>query len=337
MDVAAFTAFTGPDGVELIEQPRPDPGPNEAIIDVKACAINRHDLWILQGESAMIDTDQLPFVTGLDVAGVVDAIGSNVGSVAEGDRVVLCPNETCGECRFCFDGPESQCASFSLYHGGLAEYAGVQASRLIHLPDSISFQTAAALPTAYMTAFQMLRRGNVGPGDLVFIPGVTGGVGVASVQLAALNGASTIGTSRSESKLSQVDALGLDYAISDADPEGIKKSVREIGTPDVMIDHLGGAFTELGQSVIRRGGRIVICGRTAGNWASIHLSDLFLNHKQLIGSTMGTQTDLERLVSLVETGQLSPVIDRTYALESTAEAFASMEQRSAVGKIIVTP
>ncbi|WP_332899269.1 alcohol dehydrogenase catalytic domain-containing protein [Haladaptatus sp. CMSO5] len=336
MRVAAFTELTGPEGVGIVEQPNPEPGPGEAVIDVEACAINRHDLWILEGDSAMVATDDLPFVSGLDVAGVVREIGVGVENIAPGDRVVLCPNETCGTCRFCREGPENLCESYSLYHGGLAEQALVTADRLVPLPDNVETTTAAAIPTAYMTAFRMLKRAEVGPGDLVFVPGATGGVGVATVQLASIFGARTVGTSSSDSKLAQLNALGLDHAIQGTDPDELAAAVEAIGTPDAVINHLGGAYTKLGLGLLRRGGRMVICGRTAGNTSEINIPDLFLGHKRVIGSTMGTQGDLESLLSLVASGDLEPEIDETYPLEETGAAFASMQERDAVGKLVVT-
>lgn len=336
MKAAAFAELTGPDGVSIVEQPTPEPGTGEAIVDVEACSINRHDLWILEGDSAMVDADDLPFVTGLDVAGVVRAVGEDVGGIETGDRVVLCPNQTCGTCRYCREGPENLCSSFSLYHGGLAESARVRADRLIPISEGVDFVSAAALPTAYLTAYHMLKRAEVGPTDLVFVPGVTGGVGVASVQLADVLGARTVGTSSSARKLDRVEDLGLDYRVQATDPDEIREAVLEIGRPDAVIDHLGGQYTGLGQSVLRRGGRHVVCGRTAGNQAEITISDLFLQHKRLIGSTMGTQTDLEGLVDLVETGELAPEIDETYPLEETGAAFAAMLDRDSVGKLVVT-
>ena len=335
MYTAAFTTLTGPDGVELVEQPTPDPGPGEAVVDVEACAINRHDLWILQGDSAMVSTDELPFVSGLDVAGVVDAVGEGAG-VDPGDRVVLCPNETCGACRCCREGPENRCESYSLYHGGLAERAVVDADRLLVLPDSVDTTTAAALPTAHMTAYYMLRRASVEPGDLVFVPGVTGGVGVATVQLADVRGARTGGTSSSARKLDQVEALGLDHAIEATDPEEIRERVRAVGTPDVAINHLGGAYTGVGLDLLRRGGRMLVCGRTAGSTSEINIPELFLGHKRVEGSTMGTQHDLDRLVDLVATGELTPAVDATYPLAETGAAFAAMQARDSVGKLVVT-
>jgi NADPH2:quinone reductase len=337
MRVAAFSELTGPDGVSISNQPTPDPERGEAVVSVEACAINRHDLWILEGDSAMVDADDLPFVTGLDVAGTVDAVGEGVTAVEPGDRVVLCPNETCGTCRYCREGPENLCENFSLYHGGLAEAARVQADRLVTLPDGVGTVEAAALPTAYMTAFHMLRRVEAGPGDLVFIPGVTGGVGVAGVQLAAALGADSVGTSSSQAKLERVESLGLDHAIESTDPDEIRAAVTDIGTVDGVLNHLGGEYTQLGLDVLRRGGRMAVCGRTAGGTSEIDIPDLFLGHKRIIGSTMGTQGDLERLVGLVADGELTPEIDETYSLEETSAAFAAMQDRDSVGKLVVTP
>jgi NADPH:quinone reductase-like Zn-dependent oxidoreductase len=319
-----------------MDQPTPEPGPGEAVVDVEACAINRHDLWILEGDSAMVETDDLPFVTGLDVAGEVRAVGDGVTGVDPGDRVVLCPNQTCGSCRFCREGPENLCESFWLYHGGLAEAARVSADRLVRLPENVGTTEAAALPTAYMTAYHMLRRAEVGPTDLVFVPGATGGVGVAAVQLAGVVGATAIGTSSSASKLDRVEALGLDHAIQGTDPDELRPAVETIGRPDAVINHLGGEYTELGQDVLRRGGRMVICGRTAGGRSEIDVADLFLSHKRIIGSTMGTQTDLETLVELVADGELAPEIDDTYPLAETGAAFDAMQNRDSVGKLVVT-
>lgn len=337
MRIAAFSELIGPEGVAILDRPTPEPGPGEATVDVEACSINRHDLWILEGDSAMVDTDDLPFVSGLDVAGVVREVGDGVEDVEPGDRVVLCPNETCGRCRFCREGPENRCERFSLYHGGLADVACVDADRLVSLPESVDTTTAAALPTAYLTAQHMLRQAEVGSGDLVFVPGVTGGVGVAGVQLADVLGARTIGTSSSAAKLERLEGLGLDHAVEGVDPDALRSEIEAIGTADAVLNHLGGAYTDLGLDLLRRGGRMVVCGRTASNESTIDIPDLFLGHKRVIGSTMGTQPELETLVELVAGGDLVPEIDRTYSLEETGEAFAAMQERETVGKIVVTP
>lgn len=337
MRVAAFNDLSGPDGVSIINRPIPEPGRREAVVSVEACSINRHDLWILEGDSAMVDTDDLPFVSGLDVAGTVRDVGDDVPDIEPGDRVVLCPNETCGTCRYCREGPENLCENFSLYHGGLAEAARVQADRLVPLPDSVGMVEAAALPTAYMTAYHMLRRVEAGPTDVVFIPGVTGGVGVAGVQLVAVLDARSVGTSSSRAKLDRLESLGLDHPVEGTDPNDIRDLVADIGPVDGVLNHLGGAYTQLGLDVLRRGGRMAVCGRTAGGTSEIDIPDLFLGHKHVIGSTMGTQGDLETLVELVADGAFTPEIDETYSLERTDAAFATMQDRESVGKLVVTP
>lgn len=337
MRVAAFTDLGGPDGVTVQETDDPEPGSGEVVLAVEACSINRHDLWILEGDSAMVDTDDLPFVTGLDVAGVVREVGNDVESVSSGDRVVLCPNQTCGVCRYCREGPENLCRQFSLYHGGLAEQALIEADRLVALPETVGWSAAAAIPTAYMTAYHMLRRADVSAGDLVFVPGATGGVGVASIQLIDALGARSIGTTTSSAKADRLAEISADHVIESGDIETIREKVTEIGEPDAVLNHLGGEYTEMGLDVLRRGGRMVVCGRTAGDTSDIDVSGLFLGHKRVIGSTMGTQPDLATLVQLAADGAFDPVIGDEYSLDEAGQAFADMQNRDAFGKLIVRP
>jgi NADPH2:quinone reductase len=336
MRVAAFTDLGGPEGVEVIERDDPKPSEGEAVVDVRACSVNRHDLWILEGESPLVNESTLPFVSGLDVAGVVSETGDGA-SVSEGDRVVLCPNQTCGECEFCREGPENLCQSFMLYHGGLAERACVSGSRLIELPDDVSFREASALPTSYLTAWHMLRKADVSAGDTVFVPGATGGVGVATVQLCDVIGAETVGTSTSPEKLKRLGELGCDHTVESGDADEIKREVRSIGQVDAAINHLAGEFTQKALEVTKRGGTQVICGRTAGPTSEFFAPKFFLQQQEIVGSTMGTQPELEKLVGLVADGRLEPVVGGTYALDGTREAFADMDDRTAFGKLVVEP
>lgn len=337
MRAAVFTAFGGPDDIAVSEVPDPEPGPTDVLVDVAAAAVNHHDLWLLRGEAGL-DADDLPFVSGVDVAGTVAAVGDDVSELTPGDRVVLCPNQTCGSCRQCREGPENRCAEYDLFHGGFAEQFAAPADRLIPIPDGVSFETAAAIPVSYLTAFHMLGQAETAPGDRVFVPGATGGVGVAAIQLAAVLGAESIGTSSSRAKLDRLEAATpVDHVVHAADPDPIATAVEAIGPVDVTINHLGGAFTDLGMSVLRRGGRMVVCGRTAGGTSEIDVRDLYWRHKRVIGSTMGTQPELERLIDLAGRGALEPVIGDEYALEETAQAFRDMQERDAFGKLIVVP
>lgn len=337
MRAVGFESLEGPSGIDVIDRPWPTAGPGEAVVEVSACSINRHDLWILNGDSAMVGTDDLPFVSGLDVAGEVTAVGEGVEAIAPGDRVLLCPNQTCGTCRRCRTGPETQCASFSLFHGGFAEAIRVDAARLLRIPDGVSSTRAATLPTAYLTAFRMLRIAGCGPGDRVFIPGVTGGVGIAGVQLASLAGARTIGTSSSSQKLGTMRELGLDVPIEGTDPDSIENAMSDVEPVDIGLDHLGGPYTALTQRLLCRGGVIVICGRTVDSTAPIDVPRLFLEQQRIHGSTMGTQPELERLLGLLGSGMLDPVVDRTFPLSAAEAAFQRMADRAHVGKIVLKP
>ncbi|MFB6107029.1 MAG: alcohol dehydrogenase catalytic domain-containing protein [Halobacteriaceae archaeon] len=337
MRAAAFTDLVGPSGVETVELPDPEPGPGEAVVEMRACSLNHHDLWILRGGSVMVDPSDLPFVSGLDLAGVVDEVGPDVTGVEPGDRVLLCPNETCGTCRYCREGPENLCANYSLYHGGFAERAAVEADRLVALPDGVDFETAAALPTAYMTAYRMLARADVEPGDTVFVPGAAGGVGVAAVQLAAVLGAESIATSSKAAKCDRLAGLGADHVVEAGDIEAVREAVESAGlVPDAAVNHLGGEWSALSLDLLARGGRMVVCGRTAGDVSEFDVAQLFRQHQHVRGSTMGTQTDLERVVDLVDRGAFDPPVGGTYPLDDADEAFAAMQERTAFGKLLLT-
>ncbi len=335
MRVAAATTLEEPSAIDVAHRPDPTPGRGEAVVRVEAASLNHRDLWKL--EDGRLSEADLPFVPGGDLAGTVAETGEGVTTVAEGDRVVLCPLLTCGECRPCRDGPENRCENYDSYDGAFAERALVDASRLVHLPDSVSAVDAAALPIAYVTAYRMLQRGDVSPGDRVFVPGATGGVGIAAVQLADLMGAETIGTSSSADKLERVEREGLDHAIHTADPDEIRAAIEEIGDVDATINHLGGPYTRVGAAVLRTDGAMVICGRTAGQYPEFDARDLYFGHKRILGSTLGTQSDLERLVGFVADGRLEPVVGEQYSLAETASAVRDMESRDLVGKLVIRP
>lgn len=342
MQVAEITEFGGPDGVTIRTIDTPEPAPGEVVLDVEACGLNHHDLWILKGELGATE-EMLPFVTGAEIAGVVEAIGTDTEpEVAVGDRVMLYPLLTCGTCRYCREGPENLCEDGELYHGGLAEKVLIGADyvdqgRLVPLPTGVSSAQAATLSAAYTTTWHALRRADVSAGDLVFIPGATGAVGAAAIQLLDLLGARSIGTSRSEAKLDRVTDLGLDHAIHASDPETLVDDVLEIGEPDVMLNHLGGTYTDFGVRVLRRGGTMVVIGQTTGAVSEINIGEMYRSHIDILGSSAGTQHEAERLVQLVDADEISPVIDREYPLVETRQAFRDLDTADMVGNIVITP
>jgi NADPH2:quinone reductase len=335
MRAAVFTAVGGPDVIEIQDQRDPTAGPGEAIVRVEACGLNRHDYWIL-AEGRGIGAGDPPFVSGVDLAGVVESVGEDA-AVDPGTRVVLCPNETCGHCRYCREGPENMCEAFSLYHGGLAEYAKVPADRLVELPEGLSTAAAAVLPVGHMTAWRMLQNADTGPGDLVFVPGATGSVGVATVQLADAIGARTVVSSSSAEKLAGLEELGADHTVEGRDTDRLEAAVSDIGEVDVAVNYLGGEYSQLCLSVLRRGGTMVSCGSTAGTESTIPIRSMYIEHQRIVSSSMGTQGDLETAVDLAAAGEFDPVVGAEFSLEETADAFRTVRDSDVLGKVLVRP
>lgn len=336
MRAAVFTEFSGPDAIEVGDRPTPTPEAGEVRIRTEGASVNRHDLKILT-DGVGIGASDAPFVSGVDVAGVVDAVGPGVEGVEEDDRVVRCPNVTCGRCRPCREGPENRCERFSLDHGGFAEFVCAPAERLVPLPESFPFEAAATLPVAYMTAYRMMQRADVAPGDRVFVPGAAGSVGVAAVALLAAIGTRSVASSSSAEKCDRLVDTGADEVVETDDPDALREAVEEVGEVDAVLDHLGGPFTQVGLDVLRRGGSVAICGQTAGERPTIDLPDLYLAHHTVAGSTMGTQGDLKTAVSLAADGHLDPPVGATYSLDETADAFRDLAGRRSFGSLVVVP
>lgn len=337
MRAATFSGLTGPDDVAITQLPDPQLDANEVAIGIEAASINRHDLRILEGESNWVDESDLPFVAGADIAGRVRETGEAVNNVSTGDRVVHCPVRTCGACEYCFDGPENRCERFDMFHGGLAELAVVPSKRLLIIPENVTMEAAASLPIAYMTAWHMLRRVKASVDDLVFIPGATGDVGIAAIQLVNAIGARSIATTTSERKANRLEAIGADHVVIAADPSDMNSKTQEIGEPDVALNHLGGEYVNMGLELLSQGGRMAICGRTTGDWSEIHTKHLYRTHKQIVGSAAGTQSDLEKMVGLTSRGEISPIIGECYELNEAADAFRDMKQGEIFGSQVILP
>jgi len=336
MRAAIYPDSDDPADLAVESVPDPDPDPGQAVVRVEACSVNHRDLWKLEGTRETHDR----FVGGADVAGVVERVEPNperTPPVEPGDRVLLCPLSTCGTCRYCREGPENFCAEYDSYDGGFAERAVVEADRLLLVPDGVDFVAASTLPVAYMTAWRMLERAGVTAGDRVFVPGATGGVGIATIQLAGLRGAETVGTSTSPRKLDRLRKLGCDHTLETGDPDELVDRVGNIGPVDATINHLGGEFGPAGMEVLRRGGTQVVCGRTAGDTTEVDLWDTYWNHKALLGSTLGTQPDLRRVLAFLADDTIDAVVADTYPLAETGEAFLDMTHRDLFGKAVITP
>lgn len=326
----------------LTDAPVPGPGPNEVRIAVRACGLNHLDLWAEQGELPI--TIQLPRVQGCEIAGEIDGIGPQVTAWKRGERVAVQSNIFCGKCEYCTRGEESQCLANIMLgvqiDGGFAEYVVVPERALVKLPESVDFQTSAALTLAGSTAMHMLTdRTNVRAGDWVLVIAGASGVGSAAIQIARGLGARVISTGSTSEKRELAKKLGAEAVLDTSAPDWpaeVRKLTAKRGV-DVVIEHVGGTVLQQVFSCLARGGTVVTCGATAGRNVQIDLWPLFVKQQLLIGSYGRNRADFVQTLAWAATGKLKPVIDTIFPLARAAEAFARLRNRQALGKLMLIP
>jgi alcohol dehydrogenase len=231
--------------------------------------------------------------------------------------------------------------------GGLAERVKVSAAQLLRLPDDVSYETAAALPVAYGTAYRMMvARGKIAAGEKVLILGASGGVGTCCVQLAKLAGAHVVVAASSEDKLARLKALGADDGINYKSDDFMKEVHRRYGKPkffggasgvDVVVNFTGGDTWVKSLRCLKLGGRLLTCGATAGYSPTEDLRFIWTFELQVLGSNGWERDDIVKLFDLVEAGKLQVLIDKTYPLEQASEAVRVIEDRAVFGKVVVAP
>jgi 2-desacetyl-2-hydroxyethyl bacteriochlorophyllide A dehydrogenase len=342
MNAVQLISHGAPGELRLGEVPDPAPGPKEALIRVRACGLNRLDLWAEEGKLPI--RIELPLIPGCELAGEIVRTGSHSQEWHAGDRVAVQSNLFCGECEFCLQGEESECLNSRLLgvqrDGGFAEQVAVPWSALVPVPDGVDFDTAAALTLAASTAMHMLcNRVEVRSGDWVLVMGAASGVGSAAIQIAKQLGGYVISTGSTERKRQLGLSLGADHVV-DSNQEDWPAEVRKITQKRgvrVVIDHLGGevllqAFTCLG-----RGGTIVTCGATVGRDVSIKLWPFFVKEHRLVGSYGRNRADMIATLEWAAEGKLKAVVDSIFPLADTAQAYAKLRQREVLGKVLVKP
>jgi NADPH:quinone reductase-like Zn-dependent oxidoreductase len=320
----------------------PVPGPEEVVVRVEGCGLNRLDLWVEEGGLPV--PVELPRTPGCEIAGEVDTVGRRVMGWKRGDRVVVQSNLFCGRCEFCGRGEESLCLNGELLgvqrDGGLAEFVLVPARALVRLPDNVEYTTAAALGLAGTTALHMLTsRATVRAGDWVLVMAAASGVGSAAIQIARHLGARVISTASTEPKRELAEKLGAEAVVDLGDsgwPTEVRRLTGKHGV-DLVVEHLGGTVLEQCFHCLARGGTIVTCGATNAKEVSLNLWPFFVKQQRLIGSYGRNRSDLEKaLVATVE-GWLRPVIDSVLPLAQAEEGFHRLRERKVLGKIVCVP
>src|SRR5271168_2482282 len=340
MKAIVFEKHGAPEVLHYTDAPTPTIRPSEVLVRVKACALNHLDLWVRRGLPGV--PIPLPHIPGSDVAGEVAEVGADVTTVRPGQKVVLAPGVTCGKCPACISGQDNRCRSFTnlgyMIDGGCAEFVKVPEVNCVAYPENLSFAEAASIPLVFQTAWHMLlSRAELQPGEDVLILGAGSGVGSAAIQIAKFFGARVIATAGSEEKMVKAKELGADYLINHK-TQKIRDEVRRITSKrgvDVVFEHVGIATWEDSLASMAPSGRLVTCGATTGYDAKVDLRFLFSRQLSLLGSYMGTKSELHTVMRLVAGGRLKPIVDRVFPLAEAAAAHAYLESGAQFGKVVL--
>ena len=313
----------------------PDPVVVEGhvVIRVGATSFNYHDVFTVRGMPGI--KVPMPMIIGLDLAGEILEVGAGVSGWKKGDRVLVNPlNKQKG-------------LMGEMMHGGLAEKCLVAADQLIAMPDNVSYEQAASLPVAYGTAHRMIITHNtIKKGDKVLVLGASGGVGTGCVLLAKMLGAEVIACASSADKIQRLQDLGADHVINYKDTDFSKWAIEKFGKPqrrnneggvDVVINFTGGDTWGPTLRCVKRGGKILVCGATAGYDPKEDLRYVWSFELQIIGSNSFYDENLKALMDMIAQGTMKPVIDEVLPLERAAEGLRLIENREVFGKVIIKP
>ena len=336
----------GPVDVLQYHEDFPDPvaGRDEVIVDIKYCGINHLDIWTRQGIGAAAGKKiRLPHICGCDIVGTTPAI--------KGQRVMIYPGVFCGKCRYCTSSSnnnngnnkrENLCNQFAIiggfsdYNGGYAEHVAVPEKNVIRLPSALEDEAAATLAVSYLTAWNMLQTNGASRKKKILVYGASGGVGMATIQLAKALGATVITTVSGNSKHDFAKKLGAHYII-DRTRQDIADEVKKIVSAgvDIVIDHVGAATWATSIASLRQGGRMAVCGMTSGNEATVPVRMFYTKQIVMVGSLLGTRAQLQELINFVMRKKIQPVIDSVFPLQDAKEAQKKMEAGMHTGKILL--
>jgi len=321
----------------IFEANWPDPvaGPDDVVLEVKACTLNYHDLFTLRGMPGI--KLNLPLIMGIDVAGVVASVGANVTDWQAGDRVLVDP----------FD-PVTGSLLGERADGGLAELVKVPAKQLLSLPDEVSFAEGACLPVAYGTAYRMMvTRGQLKAGEKVLILGASGGVGTCCVQLANMAGCHIVVAASSEEKIERLKQLGAADGVNYVTDDWMRQVQKKYGKArfggvgaagmDVVVNFTGGDTWVPSLRCLTNNGRLLTCGATAGFDPKEDIRYIWTFELNIIGSNGWLREDLTSLLDLVRQKKLKPVVSETLELSQTRSAFELLQNRKVFGKIVIVP
>lgn len=340
MKAIVFQQHGGPEVLKYADAPEPTLHANDVLVRVKACALNHLDLWVRRGLPNV--PIPLPHIPGSDIDGEIAKIGADVTTIRVGQKVVLAPLVSCGKCPACIAGLDNRCRQATnlgyMIDGGCAEFVRAPEVNCLPYPENLKWEEAASVPLVFQTAWHMLvSRSELQPGEDVLILGAGSGVGSAAIQIAKFFGARVITTAGSDEKLAKAKELGADHLIN-YKTQKIRDEVRRVTNKrgvDVVFEHVGTATWEDSFASLAPSGRLVTCGATTGYDAKVDLRFLFSRQLSLLGSYMGTKSELQTVMKLVAAGKLKPVVDRVFPLAEAAAAHAYLESSAQFGKVVL--
>lgn len=332
----------GTDKLIYIEShPEPEIKANEVLVQIKATSVNRADLVIRGGYPGL--QLNFPHILGGDIAGVIAKTGSDVKGFKEGERVVAWSIVSEADDDWAKKGKAGQSISWQYFgmhrNGSYAEYAAVPESSLIRLPDNVSFEDAACLPVAGLTAYHAVKTvGDLQKGDKFFIWGGTSGLGIIAILLAKEIGAEVFATAGFPHKIEYLKQIGVNHIFNHRDGSAVDDEVMKLTNGlgiDVILDYVGPEAFPKNFKMVKKGGKILFCGILTGREATVSLHMTYLRHISLLGLYLGEKRELEALVDLVSQGKIKPHIGAELNLKDAAKAHELMAKGEVLGKIVL--
>jgi NADPH2:quinone reductase len=327
-------AVNGPSALRLAEIDDPRPREGEALVDLKVIGLNHLDVWVSHGLPA---PPAFPHILGADGAGIVSEVGADVTEWSPGDEVIINPSMSCGQCEPCQRGDIVFCRSFEILGervpGTMVERIALPAGNLLRRPATVDWPVAGTFGLAAGTAYRMLSRARLTAGDTVLVVGVGGGVSSAATLLAIAREANVYVTSRSPEKIAWAIEHGAKGGFDSTGKFSQELRKAHGMGANVVVENVGQATWDQSLRSLEPGGRLVLCGATAGNRVELPLPVLWFKQFELIGSTMSNPHEFEAALKMVADGLVPIPVDRIYPFEQLPEAMARLESGEQLGKI----
>ena len=340
MKALYYNEQKGHNSIKLGDFPVPEINDTEVLVRVRAFSLNHLDVWVMEGKYPL--AIPLPHIFGSDASGVVEKAGKLVTHVKQGDEVIVFPGLSCGACASCMSGRENECRDFSLLGvvapGVSAEYVKAPAQNIFRKPAGLSFEEAAGIGITYTTAWNgLVLRACIRQGETVLVSSAGSGASTACIQVAKLYQATVVTTVGDDRKIEQAKTLGADLVVNYTKEDFVEAVKRFTGGAlvDIAVDHVGDDIFTRALAAVKRGGRLVTFGATAGDEAKVSLRQVFGKNLTIHGVYVGPRTAVHQYLPLFPRS-LRTVVDSVFPFEDASKAYEKLLSRQVFGKIIVT-